>query len=249
VLPDELIIADDGSGDSTGDVIARFAASRPFPVLHVRQEHQGFRVTRLRNLATARARGEFIVFVDGDMLLHPSFLADHRAHARRGAWTQGVRLHLDAQASARALTAPGTLPAIGSAGLGGLRRLYAWHAPWLSPFLSRAANAFIAIKACNQGFWREDLLAVNGFNEEIVGWGFEDKELAVRLARVPRRRRTLLFGGIAWHLHHPPASREHRDANAALLARTRQERLVRCRRGLDAHLQAGFAPSVLYPPA
>jgi glycosyltransferase involved in cell wall biosynthesis len=217
-------------------VIARFAAAPRVPVLHLRQEHQGFRVTRLRNLATARARGEYIVFVDGDMLLHPSFMADHRAHARGGAWTQGVRLHLDAQASERALAAPGTLPAIGAAGLG-LRRLYAWHAPGLSPFVSRAANAFVAVKSCNQGFWREDLLAVNGFNEEIVGWGFEDKELAARLAHYGCRRRTLLFGGIAWHLHHPPVSREHRDANAALLERTRQQRLVRCRRGLDAHLR------------
>jgi hypothetical protein len=67
------------------------------------------------------------------------------------------------------------------------------------------ANGFIAIKSCNQGFWRADLLRVNGFDEEFVGWGPEDKELCARLDHAGVRRQTLLFGGIACHLHHEPA--------------------------------------------
>lgn len=234
--PEEIIVADDGSTDPTRSVIEAFSAAAPFPVRHVRQEHRGARVTRLRNLAIARARGEFIVFVDGDMLLHPDFIADHRRHALRGTWTQGVRLHLDARATARLIANTRALPGFASSGLGGVRRLYALRAPRLASAMRRPANAVIAIKSCNQGFWREDLIAVNGFNEEMVGWGPEDKELCARLERRGIARQTLLFGGLAWHLHHAPASRERREANEAVLERTRAQRLDRCVQGLDAHL-------------
>ena len=62
--PDEVVVADDGSGDSTRIAIQRFAASAPYAVREVRQEHAGFRVARLRNLAIAHAQGAYVVFVD-----------------------------------------------------------------------------------------------------------------------------------------------------------------------------------------
>ena len=71
----------------------------------------------------------------------------------------------------------------------------------MSVLLRRAANGVpIAIKSCNQGFWRRDLLAVNGFDENMRGWGSEDKELCARLENAGIRRQTLLFAAIAFHL-------------------------------------------------
>jgi glycosyltransferase involved in cell wall biosynthesis len=241
--PDELLVADDGSGPATRAVIDRAAAAARFPLRHVHQPHEGFRLTRLRNVATAAAQGDYLVFVDGDMLLHPRFVADHRRLARPGRYTQGVRLLLDEQLTRRLLAAPGRLPGPLSPGLGGLRRLYGLHAPVLQPALAQAANAFIALKGCNQGFWRRDLVAANGFDEEIVGWGPEDKELCARLEHAGIRRQTLLGGGIAWHLHHAPASRERRAANEQRLSRTLAERATRCERGLDQH-----SPTAAPPP-
>jgi hypothetical protein len=75
---------------------------------------------------------------------------------------------------------------------------------------------------------------VNGFDEAFVGWGPEDKDLCARLENAGTRRQTLLFGGIAWHLHHAPASRTALAANLAILAETHREKRVRCERGLDA---------------
>jgi glycosyltransferase involved in cell wall biosynthesis len=236
--PDELIIADDGSGPATRELCEGFSATTPLLVHYVRQEHEGFRLARLRNLAIAHATTPYIVFADGDMLLHPQFIADHRRIARRGCFTQGVRIPLPAQLTARLLEGGDTsLPSSASPGLGVRRRAYALHAPRLSAIVRGAANAFIAIKGCNQAFWRDDLIAVNGFNEDFVGWGPEDKELAARLQRHGIRRQSLLFGGIAFHLHHPPAARERRRANEQLLADTRARRLARCEHGLEAHLR------------
>jgi hypothetical protein len=170
------------------------------------------------------------------MLLHAEFVADHRRAATPGAWIQGVRIPLDGAATRRLLDAPGTTPSPHALGLGGRRRLYGVHAPALARLLARPANAVIAVKGCNQGFWRDDLVAVNGYDEEFVGWGPEDKDLCARLAHRGIARRTLLFGGIAWHLDHSPAERTHREANEARLRATLATRRVRCERGLDAHV-------------
>jgi hypothetical protein len=94
----------------------------------------------------------------------------------------------------------------------------------------------IAIKGCNQAFWRHDLARVNGFNEAIQGWGPEDKELCARLEHAGVERQSLLFGGVAIHLHHPPAARDALPANVAVFHDTLRERRTWCERGLDGHL-------------
>jgi glycosyltransferase involved in cell wall biosynthesis len=231
--PAEVLVADDGSGPATTETVRRFAAHARVPVAHVRQEHEGFRAARLRNLAVASCRGDYVVFIDGDMLLHPDFIADHEAAARRGAFVQGMRIPLGSAGTRAALAAP--TGASEPRGASGLQRLYGSHRPALARACARLANHFVAIKSCNFALWRDDLAAVNGFNEAFVGWGPEDKELAARLLHAGRRRRTLVFGGIAWHLHHAPAARDRRAANEALLARTLAGRITRCRLGLDAH--------------
>lgn len=235
--PDEILIADDGSGPATRAVIAEFLARSRVPARLVEQTHDGFRVARLRNLAIAASHADYLVFVDGDMCLHPRFVADHRAFARPGWHTQGVRVLADENLSRRLVAEPGFWPTPFSGGLGGLRRAYLVHAPRLAALTRRAANAFIATKSCNLGVWRSDLERVNGFDEDFVGWGPEDKDLVARLGFAGVRRQTLLWGGIAVHLHHAPAARDALAANRARLEATRRQRRVRCEHGLDAHLR------------
>ena len=251
--PDEVIVAEDGEDPATAAVVSRHAAapgSGAAPLHHLRQPHHGFRVARLRNLAIAAATGDYIVFIDGDMLLHPAFLEDHARCARAGRWTQGVRIPLDAATTRKMLAgaadpagggaggdAP-TLPGPLSRGRFGLRRAALWHAPRLQRVLRGPGAASLAVKSCNQGFWRADLLRVNGFDERFEGWGPEDKELCARLAHAGVRRQALLGGGIACHLHHPPAPRDRRAFNESLLAATLASGATRCERGVDEHLRA-----------
>jgi glycosyltransferase involved in cell wall biosynthesis len=239
-LPHELLIADDGSGDDTRRLIERFIVAAPCPVRHVWQAHQGFRLTRLRNLAIAACSSDYLVFVDGDMLLHRDFVADHGAIARPGHFTQGVRIMADANLTRRLIAQPHSHPGMLTRGLGVLRRVYALHSPLLARGCRRIGNGLISIKGCNQGFWRDDLLRVNGFDEAIQGWGPEDKELCLRLTNSGVQRQSLLFGGIAWHLHHAPAARERHAANIDILQATARSRRTRCELGLDQHLPASL---------
>jgi glycosyltransferase involved in cell wall biosynthesis len=234
--PDEIVIADDGSGAATRELIANFIRRSPVPVRAVSQPHEGFRLTRLRNLAVAASTADYLVFIDGDMLLQEGFVADHRRHAVPGRFTQGTRSHADASLTARLIAEPRTPLGAWTPGLGLLRRAYLLRSRPLSSATRQLANHFIAIKGCNQAFWRADLLRVNGFNEAIEGWGPEDKELCARLVHAGVARQTLMFGGAAVHLHHPPASRDALPANVAVLEDTLRERRTWCERGLDTHL-------------
>ena len=76
--PDEVIIADDGSAAETRQLLQQVAGDYPVPLRHVWQEHRGFRVGMARNRAVAAARGDYVIFLDGDMLPQRHFIADHR---------------------------------------------------------------------------------------------------------------------------------------------------------------------------
>lgn len=234
VAPDEIVIADDGSRAPTLEVISDFA--RRASVHTVSQPHEGFRAARLRNLAIAATSADYLVFIDGDMLLHPDFVADHARLARRGWFTQGVRVLADPDLTRRLIAAPASPVSPFSSGAGLLRRAYLLRSPAAASLARRLANGLLAIKTCNFAAWRDDLVRVNGFNEDFVGWGPEDKELALRLAHAGVHRQSLLFGGIAVHLHHPAASRDALPANLARLEDTRRERRIRSARGLDSHI-------------
>ena len=237
VAPDEIVIADDGSGAETRAVAEQFTRSSTVQTKLVTQSHEGFRVARLRNLAIAATQLEYLVFVDGDMVLHPEFIADHIRVARRGCFTQGVRVLADAALTRQLLSNPSLRVTWRTRGLGVRRRVYLLHSAACAAAARKIANSFTAIKSCNLAVWRDDLVRVNGFNEAFEGWGPEDKELAARLTNVGVHRQTLLFGGIACHLHHPPASRAALPANLALLKAAKDARHCRCERGLDAHLR------------
>jgi glycosyltransferase involved in cell wall biosynthesis len=233
--PNEVIVADDGSGPDTIEVVRRFESQARCPVRFVTQPHDGFQAGRIRNAAIAATDCDYVVLLDGDMVIHPRFVEDHVSNARRGYFSQGVRIPLDARAT-RIQLAPGAgIPGPLTPGLGGLRRSYAFRSPAVSVLLRRAANSVIAIKSCNQGFWRRDLLAVNGFDEDMRGWGSEDKELCARLENAGIRRQTLLFAAIAFHLDHPPASRSSAAANRVLWSETVRSGRTRCDAGIDRH--------------
>lgn len=233
--PDEIVIADDGSGPATAEVVRDFAAQSRSAVRHVTQPHEGFRAGRIRNRAIATSSCDYVILVDGDMLLDPQFVADHVTLARAGHYSQGVRIPLDDGATRHQLQPTTALPGPLSRGLGGLRRAYALRAPNVAARLRHAANSFVAIKSCNQGFWREDLVAANGFDESIRGWGSEDKELCARLENAGLHRQTLVFAAIAYHLAHAPAPRESAGANRSRWQQTLRSGRTRCEAGIDGH--------------
>lgn len=234
-MPDEVLIADDGSRPDTADLVRAWAAKLPVPVFHIWQEDQGFRLARSRNRAIAAASGEYIVIVDGDMSLHTHFIADHKRAARRGYFIQGVRALTTEETGRRMLTQGALDLNLFSSGVQRRRHLIRNRLlSWLVYQHVRTDQK--AIRGSNQGYWKEDLLRVNGFDENMVGWGGEDNEIAARLYHIGVKRRNLKFGGLAIHVYHPTRKRTTDNPNRALLQATLEQRRTSCTVGLDQHL-------------
>lgn len=229
-LPGEVVIADDGSRDETRELIAREAASFPVPLHHVWHEDSGFRLGMIRNKAMARARGRYLVQLDGDLVLHPEFIASHAAFARPGQYVQGSRVMLDAALTEATLAAGRVTAHPFSPGV--RNRVNALHLPALASLVRGPTDPLRRTRGCNMAFWRDDIVRVNGYNEAIEGWGREDSELAARLQNAGVRRRNLKFAAVAWHLHHTVRAQDALDRNHATYERAVRERLTRCERGI-----------------
>ncbi|MCC8189944.1 MAG: glycosyltransferase family 2 protein [Planctomycetes bacterium] len=232
-LPDEVVIGDDGSGPETAAVIRRFADAG-LPVRHEWLEHDGYRVGRMRNRAAAVASGDYVVIMDDDIYLHPEFVADHLAAATPGFFVQASRAILDEAASQRIIQGETGWPGPLAPGVSNRKNVI--HSRFLSSLWKKPVTGIRGIHLCNFGLWREDLLRVNGFNEDFVGWGREDSEFVTRLINAGLRRRNLRFAGLGCHLYHPPRSRDRLEKNDELLAATVDSGASRCQRGINLHL-------------
>lgn len=238
LLPGEILIADDGSREDTRALIESFQSGFPVPVRHFWHPDHGFRKTIILNKAVAAAKGDYIVQVDGDVMLHPNFIEDHCAFMEDHSFVAGTRTMLSKELTQHVienevLTIPlftkGVKNSFNSIRSGLLRALMG------NRYKVNAGNAYY-IKGCNMAFWRKDFIKVNGYNESITGWGREDSELAIRLYNAGVTKRYLKFGAIVYHLWHQEFSRDRELLNTELMDKTVKEKLVRCDKGVDQYL-------------
>lgn len=234
--PLEVIVADDGSRPDTVERVHEIARDFPVALRHLWQPDQGFRLAKIRNRAIAAARGDYLIMIDGDLVLHADFVGDHVAMARPGAFLQGNRALLDKSHTMHALQT-GRLAAIRPwlPGLQQPSKTVRW--PWLARRRARPSRPLGAIMGCNQSFWRSDLLRLNGFDEDMVGWGFEDTDLVARCLHAGLIRRNLKNCAIAAHLHHATRGSPDGDTpNKVRYQQTLAQRRVRCDHGVADYL-------------
>jgi hypothetical protein len=234
-LPLEVVVTEDGAGEETRACVERARASFPVELIHLTQQHAGPRMSRARNRGIAAARGDYLVFLDGDMVPGRHLVTDHRDFARPGAFAQGSRA-LASEACTRALLATGRV-VVSPLARGLSRRRHLVRAPLFRDAWGRPHRRRDGAKSCNLAFWRADLLSLNGFNEGMEGWGLEDAELVQRAFHLGLFRRDLRMGAAAVHLWHPPHALAADNPNWAVLREVEAQRVVRCPRGLSDHLR------------
>ena len=233
-LADELVVADDGSGVSTREVVAKWQKRAPMPVRHAWQEHRGFRRARALNTAITLAQGDYLVFLDGDCLPSPRFASDHRALAEDGCFVQCRRCFVEEGCVPDALAGRKTLLQLALGGkITGLFKSF--RLPW--PVIRRDQE-LKGILGCNLAIWKKDLVAVNGYDESYEGWGKEDSDLAARLYHAGLRRKFVHGRAIVYHLNHPPASRAKLPEAEQRLEETLHTRRIKALRGLEQHSTA-----------
>lgn len=242
----EILVCDDGSGEETRRLVAEFAARAPVRVEHLRQEHRGFRKSRILNEAGRAARGRVFVFLDGDCVPHREFIADHLREQETGFYLAGRRVELGPELSGW-LTPEAVR-----------RGFFDWPRPRLvwsmlrgdSEYLQRSVrigsrrlrswlgmDRVADLKGCNFSIPREAFEALDGFDEEYEGYGREDTDVEIRLQNLGLKIKSLKGVAIQFHVWHP--RREFTPANDTRLEELKKSGRVRAVRGLSA----GRAPA------
>jgi glycosyltransferase involved in cell wall biosynthesis len=226
--PDELVIGDDGSDHCTAEVVSAFASKAESPVRHIRHEDLGFRLAKIRNEAVKVSSAEYLIFTDGDCVPHGRFIEDHIKVMQPGYFVQGKRMLVSKQAS-DSFSYPGLRKLVKMCLKGDVSGC---HHLLRIPGLTVRNKGIRGIKGCNFAVYRKDFLAVNGLNEDFVGWGREDSELAVRLLKYGLKRKDVPFSAMMFHLWHEENVNESMERNEMILAEAVKSPNFYCKNGI-----------------
>ena len=236
----EIVVADDGSGPRTREVINNWNPKIELPFKHVWQEDRGFRLAEVRNRAIAAGAGSYVIFLDGDCVARPDFIAAHRRLAEPGFFVGGNRVLLS-QALTEEILASNLGPESWDLGTWAMKRVWGdinrllplMHLP-LGPLRKRLSDKWQGVRGGNFAFFRADLDRVDGFEMSFVGWGLEDSDIVIRMIRAGVKRNDGRFATGVLHLWHKQADRSQLAAHRAKLDELLKNDRVRALRGLSA---------------
>lgn len=203
----EVIVAEDGRYDQIDRVCLKAGGLR---ITHQSQDDVGFRKALAVNRAIAAAKAPYLIFLDGDCIPHHSFVESHLTHASNRRVLAGRRVHLGPKFSARIRADHQLLPKLESK-LGLAQLIIPLHLDRVrnvelshpSPLMHRAfGKKPINIIGCNFSCFREDMLAINGYDEALLGKGGEDDDLHWRFEGLGIEVVNMKFLLVCYHLHH-----------------------------------------------
>ncbi|MEQ1600547.1 MAG: glycosyltransferase family 2 protein [Methylophilaceae bacterium] len=245
VTPAEIVIADDGSGAETAALIQSWQARFACPLIHAWQADDGFRAASARNQAVAASSGDYLVFLDGDCLVFPDFIARHLLLAEKNYLVVGSRM-LCSPALTEQIEAGKAAPLswnilrwINAAWRGEINRIFPLLNVPGQVWRKLRGKKWRGVRTFNLAVWRKDFENVNGFDESFQGWGHEDADLAIRLMNSGVRRKDGQFALPVLHLWHKESDRGREAANRQRLNERIAHGQIGANVGLDTHLHSG----------
>ncbi|WP_017730248.1 glycosyltransferase [Nafulsella turpanensis] len=237
----EVIIADDGSGDDFKKGLEEYSKRSPLKIKHVWHEDKGFRKTRILNKAVKEAAAAYLLFIDGDCVPDPHFVADHWHNRAINTSLAGRRANLSERLTAQ--LNPDKIRR------GFLSSLAFYRHVWMDSFRKRSKHAEKSLRlptflyrlmpkrskgilGCNFSLHKQDLLEVNGFDMryEAPGHG-EDTDIDLRLKWAGKKVKLLKFQAIQYHLYHRKLERE--SNNPVIFEQVLKNKEVATRYGLN----------------
>lgn len=233
VLPTEVIVADDGSTSSTLDIINSFKLRFPIPFKHVWHEDNGFNKSMILNKAIVKSKGDYIIQSDGDCILHPYFVKDHLRFVKKNQYLFGSRVNIQAFYLKNLFSKKQITFNLFSKGI--KKRTRALHFPFLSHFYKIKNKFSENFRGCNTSFFKSDFIDVNGYNEDITGWGREDSELMLRLHNKGVKARRLRYRGIVFHIWHKEKAKDRVEFNNQIEQMVINKSLSWCENGINKY--------------
>ncbi len=245
----EIIVCDDGSGEETERLICEFMNRAPVPVTHVWQENRGFRKCRILNRALGKARGETMIFLDGDCIPHRDYVRDHLEHQEEGRYLAGRRMELGRELSETItpeIVRDGYFDFPRISLIRSVLRKDSEHlqrsvrVPWGWLRTRLGMNRIDDMKGCNYSVSRKALEAINGFDEEYEGYGREDTDVELRLQNLGLRIKSLKGLALQFHVWHP--RREFTPKNDDRLEELKRSGRTWCEKGLKRQASLSSSP-------
>lgn len=212
VLPSEVLIADDGSGPETRDVIQEMQASlKPFfPIAHIWQEDIGFRKPKILNESVRHATGEYLIFIDGDCMAHKYFVQAHLERSDPSAILGGKRVDIGKKLTENLLEtgtivnrcAPRLLLDALMGGSSRVEESILIKNRFLRRLMHRDRIADNGIFGCNFSLYKSLFMDINGCDEDFRDGSFEDTDLGIRVLNQGKRLGSVRGLAIVFHLWH-----------------------------------------------
>lgn len=234
ILPNEVIVADDGSRPETTELIKRFQKTFPIPLIHIWHEDNGNQKPKIMNKAIAKAKYEYIIEIDGDIIMHPDFIKDHLSFTKKGIYLFGSRVNIQKSILSNIFKNKTTYFHFFSKGI--KKRGRTLRIPFFMNFAKIHKKRSSKLRGCNMSFWKEDFIKVNGFNEDLVGWGVDDSELIQRLHNIGIYGKRLKNIGIAYHLYHKEQEKSHIQINNEIENEVREKKITFIKKGVNQYL-------------
>ncbi|MDA3788222.1 MAG: glycosyltransferase family 2 protein [Desulfobacula sp.] len=232
-VPEEIIVADDGSDTPTKTMLQPYLNQNQIKILHVWQKDLGFRAARIRNIAIAESNGDYLILLDGDCIPEKHFIQDHLDLAQKGCFFQGKRV-IVSQSVERGFNNKTCNSKTRLMIHAFKKEISNCHHIFRIPFFpSYTTSKLSGVRSCNMGLFRDDIWAVNGFNHDFEGWGREDSELVVRLFKYGLKRKENPFKAICFHLCHYENKRNCLENNDKMLKNAMELESFFCKSGLN----------------
>ncbi len=236
----EIIVCDDGSDETNSQRFQEILKNLPFPSLYVWHSDQGFYKNEILNKGILNARSEYMIFIDGDCVLHPKFIEDHLALKEPRTILAGRRTNLTSWVS--------NLLSLSRIREGFLQQNFWWifpiiawekhnNAPKGVRFASDSIFSLLnrsprGVVGSNFSVHRKDLLEVNGFDIRYHAPGTgEDSDIEWRLQQAGLQTKPICHRAIQYHLWHKLQNRN--PETEKLFEEVRKVHAVRTQFGIE----------------
>jgi predicted glycosyltransferase involved in capsule biosynthesis len=202
----EIIVAEDGSSLEISQLLESFRNKFRHPIIHARHEDKGFRKTIIVNEAVRQSKSDYLIFIDGDCILHHRFIERHYKRKKAGTVLSGRRIMFSKSLSQLATTKliaemKVEKPSFWWKQSSFKARKRGFYLPFIFHLLNFFGKDYWAFGS-NFSLSKADFIAVNGYDESILGRGMEDVNLTERFKLKNYKIRRLTYEAIQYHLFH-----------------------------------------------
>ena len=182
----EVIVTSDGSSDGTDEFMLQFRDQANFDLHYICQEDIGFRKSLAANKAIRAARGKYLVFADDDMIPPPHYLEAYRKIFVANAGDILIfskYLKADPREKCFSLEGISKLDYMKKVNIFSKLHLLVWKFKYRK-YIAQNLPHRPKLNGGNFGVSAQAMRAINGYDNEFSGWGYEDDDLRRRLLAI-----------------------------------------------------------------